>query len=276
MIEITGTFEVDSDQTNNQILINITEHPFKNGEVVKFSTTTSEIEHWSDNYIVVEVSANQFKFENVTDNDEGNQTIKTLTELHGTTGNCTITLLSLKIPASQKLSPEFQSLEPSAVIELFKLTFDKNVNGQTIAPYYYHAGTNEVNTNLIFNSISYEALPVKVTGFDKTTKGTLPRPRFEIANTNSAISALLILYNPLHAELLRIKTCKKFLDAANFTSGTNATADPTAIFEADDRWYVDRIVTENPATVIIELSGKLDMTNLRLPKRRYRESKVKI
>ena len=48
MIEITGTFEVDSDQTNNQILINITEHPFKNGEVVKFSTTTSEIEHWSD------------------------------------------------------------------------------------------------------------------------------------------------------------------------------------------------------------------------------------
>ena len=167
-------------------------------------------------------------------------------------------------------------MEPSAEIELFKLTFDKNVNGQTIAPYYYHAGTNEIHTNLVFNGITYEALPVKVTGFDKTTKGTLPRPKFEISNVNSAISALVILYNPLHAEILRIKTCKKFLDAVNFTSWTNATADPSAIFEADDRWYIDRIVNENPNTVVFELTGKIDMTNLRLPKRKYRESKVKI
>lgn len=275
MIQLPATFEIDSNQTANVIIINFTDHPFKNDDVVRFASEHSQLQYWEENYSVVVISSNQFRFEDVPD-EVFNPINITLSDIHGTTGSCTVALQSLRTPASVKLSPEFQSLEPSAEIELFKFTFDKNVNGQTINPYYYHAGTNEINTNLVFNSITYVALPVKVTGFDKTTKGTMPRPKFEIANTDSAISALFILYNPIHAEVLRIKTCKKFLDAVNFTSGTNATADPTAIFEADDRWYVDRVVNENPQTVALELSGKIDMTNLRLPKRRFRESKVKI
>ena len=59
----------------------------------------------------------------------------------------------------------------------------------------------------------------------------MPRPTMRIANTGNAISALLLLYNPLQAKVTRIQTCKKFLDAVNFTGGTNATADPTAKFE---------------------------------------------
>lgn len=275
MISVDGTFEIDSGDTE-QLKVSIDNHPFKAGQLVNFSSTHSQLKHWGGNYIVVIVSANKIKFE-VPEDDPADETKSTITNLNGKTGNCTITALEIQVPASAAVSPELQSLEPSAIIELFKFTFDKNVNGQTIAPYYYHAGTNEIKTNIIFNGQSYTPLPVKVTGFNKTTKGTLPRPKFEIANTDNAISALLILYNPLHAELLRIKTCKKFLDKENFTnSGSHTTADPTAIFEADDRWYVDRVVNENPNTVIFELTGKIDMTNLRLPKRRYRESKVKI
>ena len=281
MISLDGTFEIDSTQTE-QLIVSITDHPFKDGDAVKFSSTHSQLKHWEGNYIVVVVSANKIKFE-VPDDDPANETDSTITDLNGETGNCTITSLTIQVPASAAVSPELQSLEPSAIIELFKFSFDKNVNTFTTEQiangddvYYYHAGTNEIKTNIIFNGQSYTPLPVKVTGFNKTTKGTLPRPKFEIANTDNAISALLILYNPLHAELLRIKTCKKFLDAVNFTSGSNSNADPTAIFEADDRWYVDRVVSENPNTVVFELTGKIDMTNLRLPKRRYRESKVKI
>ena len=278
MISLDGTFEIDSTQTE-QLIVSINSHPFKAGQLVNFSSTHSQLKHWGGNYVVVIVSADKIKFE-VPDDDPADKTSETITGLNNETGNCTITALEIQVPASAAVSPELQSLEPSAIIELFKLTFNKAVNGLTEddadVVYYYHAGTNEVKTNIIFNGISYTPLPVKVTGFNKTTKGTLPRPKFEIANTNSAISALLVLYNPLHAELLRIKTCKKFLDAVNFTSGSNSNADPTAIFEADDRWYVDRVVNENPNTVIFELTGKIDMTNLRLPKRRYRESKVKI
>ena len=275
MISADGTFEIDSGDTE-QLKVSIDNHPFKAGQLVNFSSTHSQLKHWGGNYVVVIVSANKIKFE-VPENDPADETSKTITGLNNKTGNCTITALEIQVPASAAVSPELQSLEPSAIIELFKFTFDKNVNGQTIAPYYYHAGTNEIKTNIVFNGQSYTPLPVKVTGFNKTTKGTLPRPKFEIANTDNAISALLILYNPLHAELLRIKTCKKFLDKENFTNqGSHTTADPTAIFEADDRWYVDRVVSENPNTVVFELTGKIDMTNLRLPKRKYRESKVKI
>jgi len=278
MISLDGTFVINSSATE-QLIVNITNHPFKDGDAVKFSSTDSQLTHWGDNYIVVVQDSNTIKFQ-VPEDDPAGNTSKTITELNGETGDCTITSLSIQIPASKAVSPELQSLEPSAEIELFKLTFNKKVNGLTEddadVVYYYHAGTNEIKTNILFNGQSYTPLPVKVTGFNKTTKGTLPRPKFEIANTNSAISALLLLYNPIHAELLRIKTCKKFLDKENFTSGSNSSADPTAIFEADDRWYVDRIVNENPVTVVFELTGKIDMTNLRLPKRRFRESKVKI
>ena len=278
MISLDGTFVINSSATE-QLIVTITDHPFKDGDALKFSSTHAQLTHWGDNYIVVVEDSNTIKFQ-VPEDDPAGNTSKTITDLNGETGNCTITSLSIQVPASAAISPELQSLEPSAVIELFKLTFNKAVNGLTEddadVVFYYHAGTNEVKTNIVFNKIEYVALPVKITGFNKTGRGTLPRPKFEIANTNHAISALILLNNPLHAEILRIKTCKKFLDAVNFSSGTNSTADPTAIFEADDRWYVDRVLNEDPTSVVFELVGKIDMTNLRLPKRKYRESKIKV
>ena len=280
MISLTGSFVINTSAgTDEECTITIQDHPFKDNDVVKlkFIDVGKKLEAFENNYLINVTGTNKVGLKNFPDESiDKNGDGVNISDINGKTGSCTLTLQSIKVPASSAVSPELQSLEPSAEIELFKLTFDKDVNGQTIDPYYYHAGTNEVKTNIVFNGQSYTALPVKVTGFNKTTKGTLPRPKFEIANTDSAISALLILYNPLHAELLRIKTCKKFLDASNFSSGSNASADPTAIFEADDRWYVDRVVNENPGTVVFELTGKIDMTNLRLPKRRYRESKVKI
>jgi len=280
MISLTGSFVINtSASADEECTITIQDHPFKDNDVVKleFTDAGKKLKAFENNYLINVTATNTVGLKNFPDEsiDENGDGVD-IADINGKTGSCTLTLQSIKVPASIAVSPELQSLEPSAEIELFKLTFDKDVNGQTIDPYYYHAGTNEIKTNIIFGGQSYTALPVKVTGFNKTTKGTLPRPKFEIANTDSAISALLILYNPLHAELLRIKTCKKFLDAENFTSGSNSSADPTAIFEADDRWYVDRVVNENPGTVVFELTGKIDMTNLRLPKRRYRESKVKI
>lgn len=173
-------------------------------------------------------------------------------------------------PSSSKISEEIQKLEPSAVIELFELKLTQEVNGidQT---YYYHAGTNEVKSDIVFNGVTYAAAPVEVKGFDKITKGTLPRPTFTVANADNAITNLMHIYNPLNAELKRIQTHKKFIDAVNFSSGTNATADPTAIVQIDDIWYIDRVAAETPELVTFELCGKINMQNLRLPKRQIVE-----
>lgn len=166
---------------------------------------------------------------------------------------------------------ELYSLEPSAIIELFQLHLTADVNGVDLV-YYYHAGTNEVTSDIVFAGIVYSAVPIEVDGFEVTTKGTLPRPSMKVANANGAISALLVQYNPLQAEVRRIRTCKKFLDSVNFPGGTNPTADPTAMFNGGyESWYIDRIATENPAMVEFELTGKLDLTNLRLPGRQVIE-----
>ena len=173
-------------------------------------------------------------------------------------------------PSSPLISEELQKLEPSAVIELFELKLTLAVNGvdQT---YYYHAGTNELKSDIVFNGVTYVAAPVQVKGFDKKTKGTLPRPTFSVANANNAITNLMLLYSPLNAEVKRIQTCKKFIDAVNFSSGTNATADPTAIFQTDDIWYIDRVAAETPELVTFELTARINLQKLRLPKRQIVE-----
>ena len=171
----------------------------------------------------------------------------------------------------ESVKRELHSLEPSAIIELFQLHLTQAVNGVDLV-YYYHAGTNELSQDLVFGDVTYSAVPIEVDGVEVTTKGTLPRPRMKIANVDGAITALMLSYNPLHAEVRRIRTCKKFLDAVNFESGSNATADPTAMFNGGyESWYIDRVSAENPELVEFELIGKLDLTNLRLPGRQVVE-----
>ena len=161
-----------------------------------------------------------------------------------------------------KIQTEVQGLEPSAIIELFQMELTEAVNGidQT---YYYHAGTNDVSGNIIFNEITYVATPIEVDGFEMSVRGTLPRPTMRIANVAGAISSLLLTYNPLKAKVTRIRTCKKFLDG-------EATADPTAKF-ADEVYYIDRVSKENLQLVEFELASKLDLTNLQLPCRQVTE-----
>jgi len=197
------------------------------------------------------------------------------------------------------IQEQIKSLEPSAVIELFQLHLYKDVNNADVTTmvdngaieldsntsvFYYHAGTNELYADIKFGThsdgteVTYSAVPCEIDGFKRTTTGTLPRPTFTIANANSAMSALLQLTNSeektiniLGAKVQRIRTCKKFLNASNFTGGSNATADPTAVFETDDSWYIDRIASENLNAISFELATKLDLTNVRLPKRQIME-----
>ena len=169
----------------------------------------------------------------------------------------------------QSIQEQLQSLEPSAIIELFQLELTEAVNGVN-QTYYYHAGTNELTADVVFNGLTYAATAIEIEGFATATKGVLPRPTMRIANISNAISALLLLYNPLQAKVTRIQTCKKFLDAVNFTGGTNATADPTAKFE-DQIYYIDRVASENPQLVEFELASKLDLINVALPRRQVLE-----
>ena len=184
-------------------------------------------------------------------------------------------------------------LEPSAIIELFEVHLTTAVNGVTDS-LYFHAGTNEINTSIVFNDITYVAAPVEAEGFTKTTKGALPRPTIRVANLDSRISSIINTpgQDVLGATVQRVRTCKRFLDSINFfgqefiyedgtvaitESGdilvfaTHDTSDPFAKFP-DDTYIIERIVEENREFVEFELASRLDVSNLFLPRRRVVDS----
>lgn len=193
--------------------------------------------------------------------------------------------------AFEPLSDQLQKLAPTAVIDLFEIHLTSAVNGSD-SVLYYHAGTNGLVENVVFDDKTYPAAPVEVDGFSFSAKGTLPRPTLKVANVNNGISALLLTVNPLKAEVRRIRTFKKFLDPVNFgpqliltedddllvtqqnanfiigVSG-NDTADPDA--KSVETWYIDRVASENLQFVEFELTARLDLINLQLPRRTVNE-----
>ena len=170
--------------------------------------------------------------------------------------------------AFEPLAEELQKLAPSSVIDLFQIVLTEKVNNKD-AIYYFHSGTNEVTEALTFDGIQYAKLPASADGFEFTGKGVLPRPTIKFGNVNNAITFIIQEYNPLGAQVKRIRTFAKFIDAVNFKNKENPTADPSA--KTVETWYIDRIASENQQYVEFELTPKLDMTNLALPKRTIEE-----
>ena len=169
--------------------------------------------------------------------------------------------------AVSAVGEELNKLAPSAVIELFELDGTASSIGVDQI-YRFHAGVNEqISGNIVWNGNTYQRYPVEATGFSYEGGGTLPRPTISISNVLSLGTTLVLEYNDLvGATVTRIRTLKKYLDATNFTSGTNATADPFAEFPREI-YTVDRKVSENRAVVSFELAASFDVAGVKLPRR---------
>lgn len=155
------------------------------------------------------------------------------------------------------LTELLQQLDPGAQIELFEL--DLTVIGGT-DHLYFHAGTNKVNQPIVWQARAYQPFPIKADGFDKSTKGTLPRPRLQIANVTGGISALILTYDDMvGAKVIRRRTFAQYLDG-------QPGADPNQHLD-DDIFFVERKVNENHVMVEFELSSSLDMEGVQLPSR---------
>ena len=179
---------------------------------------------------------------------------------------------------------EIHKINPSAIIELFVLELSTSLHGSnTGIPtannetniYRFHAGSNlNANGEIIFNSKVYARFPVQATGF-AYQRGKIPRPKLVISNAFGTISALLLAVNQTTtgndltgSTFTRIRTMAKFIDAANFSGGTNplGTPDPTAEFKRQI-YTIDRKSKETREIVEFELSGSIDMAGVRVPKR---------
>ena len=169
---------------------------------------------------------------------------------------------------------EVQKINPSAIIELFTLQLDNSLHGATTV-YRFHAGSNlNANGKIVWAGNEYLRFPIQISGF-AFQNGQIPRPKLAVSNATGLISAILLTVNQTTAgndltgaTVTRIRTLAKFLDANNFTGGSNpyGTPDPTAEFPKEI-YSIDRKATETRDLVEFELSSVLDLVGITCPKR---------
>jgi lambda family phage minor tail protein L len=164
---------------------------------------------------------------------------------------------------AQAITTEIQKLYPSAVIELFVI--DLTLFNEGVVR--FHAGTTELRRQVVWQGNTYEPFPVQAEGFEFNGNGQVPRPKLKVANVTGSITALILSYQDLvGARVTRKRTLLKYLDAVNFGTGTNPTADPTAEF-ADDVYFIDRKSRETRDVVEFELAASFDLEGVSLPRR---------
>ena len=177
---------------------------------------------------------------------------------------------------------DIQKVNPSSIIELFKLELKEGLNYETGNPdnvtttYRFHAGSNlDAYGDIVWNSETYQRFPVEASGF-AFQRGQLPRPTITISNMGTPSMSLALLAanrftagNDLTgAKVTRIRTMARFVDAANFSGAINpfGTPDPDAEFPREV-YYIDRKSAENRQVVQFELAAIFDMAGIRAPKR---------
>ncbi len=159
---------------------------------------------------------------------------------------------------------EIQSLAPSALIELFVL--DLTLQGGPVL--YFHAGTNGVGGDIVWQRQTYTRFPVQASGFKRSSTGALPRPTLSASNIGGTLAALARAYGGFAGcKLTRTRTFARFLDAANFPGG-NPEADPTQLLP-QEVWYVDRKSNEDAQTMTFEIASSLDLVAIKLPRRQF-------
>ena len=161
------------------------------------------------------------------------------------------------------IQTDIQALAGEALIELFVV--DATPLGGVVSR--FHAGTNQLKGSVVWQGQTYPAMPIEVTGFELTGKGTLPRPTLRVQNVDGLIGALVDTYDDLiGAVVTRKRTFVKYLDAVNFPGGVNPTADAAAAFP-DDVYSVNRKSSHTKHQIEFELASSFDIQGVKLPRR---------
>lgn len=158
---------------------------------------------------------------------------------------------------------DVHSLAPGSLIELFDLDLTQHGGGVL----HFHAGTNGVRSPIVWGGVTYQAMPIEASGFEISGTGSLPRPKLKISNIGGLITSYLQQYQGLlGARIIRRRTMAKYLDAVNFPSSTNPTADAEQELP-QEIWAIDRKSAENRIAVEFELASPIDVAGVKLPGR---------
>jgi lambda family phage minor tail protein L len=158
------------------------------------------------------------------------------------------------------LDAELMKLAPSAMIELFVLDTTNILPAGQGSVEYFHAGTNELRTPIVFQENNYQPWPVTADGFAFNGDGSTAQPTFTISNINGVVSSTLrVTQDLVGAQITRKRTFARFLDGM-------PNANPTQEYPLDI-YYISRKASEEQDAVMFELTTSFDLTGVSLPSR---------
>ena len=184
---------------------------------------------------------------------------------------------------------ELQSINPSSIIELFKLELVEGLHYATGNPssvptvFRFHAGTSmNSNADIVWQNEIYQRFPINATGFAFSGTGQIPRPTLQMSNLGGitrsgvvvSVTDLMIIVNLttphndlLNATIKRLQVLASSLDNANFSSGSNPFGTPNSNELPQEISLIDRKTLETRDIVEFELVSTLDTENKRIPAR---------
>ena len=175
-----------------------------------------------------------------------------------------------------------QKVNPSAIIELFKLELVEGIHYATGNPdsvttvYRFHSGTSlKTNNAIVWAGDTYDRYPVECAGFELSGEGAIARPQMRISNVLSLFTTLMATVNSFNfgndlvgSKFTRIQTMVEFIDATNFANNLNPFGTPDTSKELPKRIYIlNKKNLETREIVEYEMVAAVDLPNVELPRR---------
>ena len=170
---------------------------------------------------------------------------------------------------------ELQKANPSAKIELFEIHLVAALHGSSDVSRFHNGINMNTTYNVVFQGNTYTRIPIEANGFEyAATRTTRARPTVRISNILSTVTALMTQANlttPKNdlngAKFKRLTTLLRYIDNANFESGTNPFGTPANNTYENQTFFIDRKTVESKDFVEFECASALDLQNRSAPKR---------
>jgi lambda family phage minor tail protein L len=157
------------------------------------------------------------------------------------------------------IQQDVQNSWHEAIVELFELDLEP-ITEDASDKFYFTGDIFPDGRKIVWQGNLYEPFPIAITGFETTTKGTIPQPELAVANVLGTLaSAVNSLDDLVGAKITRRRTLGKYLD-----NGTSP--DPSEEFPLDV-YYIERKISETNLSITWQLASKIDLEGLQLPRR---------
>ena len=184
----------------------------------------------------------------------------------------------LNVDLQEQAPSAEETASGNAIVTLFEVYLkDSDLGGAGTDKLYFHDGTKSPadsygsiqmyspdaesswgsTTASDYSLVTYTPFPFEFSGYERRTKGALPRPTIRFANVNRDFT----VYNTNHDDLLGAKVIRR-KTLAKYLLENPPVEFPKEIY------YIERLVSENQIMVEFELTTNFDVQGVFLPSRR--------